>query len=59
VEPKLDQEEFELFQGMDTSLIAELTSSLPGIDEAMSFNEVMRYTPPPFQTTPRQPPPPP
>jgi anion-transporting ArsA/GET3 family ATPase len=45
IDPKLELDENALGDMLDsqsTNMIAEIMSSIPGIDEAMSFSEVLK-----------------
>jgi arsenite-transporting ATPase len=42
IDPQIEFESSDILEGASSGLIAELASSIPGIDEAMSFAELMR-----------------
>lgn len=41
VDPKVETDELPNIEGMD-SFFSELTNAIPGIDEAMSFAEMLK-----------------
>mmetsp|Transcript_74399 Transcript_74399/g.174613 ORF Transcript_74399/g.174613 Transcript_74399/m.174613 type:complete len:329 (-) Transcript_74399:52-1038(-) len=43
VDPVVELEDADVVDSQDMSLISELSSAIPGIDEAMSFGELMRH----------------
>jgi arsenite-transporting ATPase len=52
IDPKIDpakMDQFDIFEDQTENqstknLLSEIFSSVPGIDEAMSFSKLMRYT---------------
>jgi anion-transporting ArsA/GET3 family ATPase len=42
IDPKPDESEMAMMEDSPMGFMADLASSIPGIDEAMSFAEVMR-----------------